>query len=66
MATTVATPDLITTGEAAARLGVTRMTVTRWCDVGMLRHVRLPGGARRVDPEDVAKLAATLRIPSRT
>jgi excisionase family DNA binding protein len=52
--------DLITTGQAAERLGVSPQTIRRWADDGSLPSVRTPGGQRRFSPVTVAAL---LRIP---
>ncbi len=41
----------LTTGEVAERLGVHERTVRRYISLGLLRHVRLPGGHYRV-PEN--------------
>lgn len=49
-------PALMTLTAAAARLGVSRSTATRWADTGRLRTV---GGrkARRVPRDAIAELA---------
>lgn len=44
----------LTTGQAAAEIGVHRETIVRWIDQGLLPAVRTPGGRRLVDPKDVA------------
>lgn len=50
------TPDqaLITTGEAAKRLGVTSNTLRRWALLKSIPHVRMPSGRLRFRPSDVA------------
>ncbi len=47
---------LITTREAAARLGVGTTTIKRWSDEGVLACVRTAGGHRRYREEDVATM----------
>lgn len=37
---------LLTTAEAAARLGVTSQTITRWLNRGILEGIALPIGSR--------------------
>jgi len=49
----VTQPDLLTTGQAAKRLGVSDETVRRWADDRRLRHVRLPSGQLRFRPSDL-------------
>ena len=39
--------------EAAILLGVCRATVRRYCDEGLLRHIRTDGGQRRFYYKDV-------------
>lgn len=40
-------PEYLTTGEAAAVLGVSDETLRRWADDRKVRHVRLPSGQLR-------------------
>lgn len=40
--------SIMTTGEAARMVGVSRSTVRRWIRLGLLPAVRLPGGHFRV------------------
>ncbi|CAN5234133.1 hypothetical protein BH24CHL7_BH24CHL7_14650 [soil metagenome] len=49
-------PALLTLTGAAAALGVSRSTVTRWADDGRLRTIGGPK-ARRVPRAEVARLA---------
>lgn len=44
---------LLTPKEAAAELGVSAKTITRWCREGKLAHIRTPGGHRRILKADV-------------
>ena len=46
--------DLITSTEAARRLGVAVSTIKRWADDGTLPCVRTAGGHRRFRPADLA------------
>ena len=43
---------LLTTGQAALYCGVSRMTVVRWIDQGLLKSLVTPGGQHRVRLED--------------
>ena len=47
---------LLTTREAAARLGVGTTTIKRWSDEGVLHCVRTAGGHRRYRQSDVLAL----------
>jgi excisionase family DNA binding protein len=49
-------PALISTGEAASRLGVDRRTVTNWCESGKLTAQRTPGGHWRIPESALDKL----------
>jgi MerR family transcriptional regulator, light-induced transcriptional regulator len=49
---------LLSTAEAARRLGVTTTTIKRWADDGRLPHMRTAGGHRRFRSEDVRSLSA--------
>jgi MerR family transcriptional regulator, light-induced transcriptional regulator len=53
--------SLLTTGEAAERLGVTVSTVKRWVDAGEVRAERTVGGHRRIPESEVERLAAAVR-----
>lgn len=45
----------MTTAEVAAVLGVSSMSIVRWCDDGKgPEHHRTPGGQRRFEPAAVA------------
>lgn len=50
--------DVITAGAAAEILGVSRESVRRYADAGLLPHHRTPGGTRRFRRSDVEALAA--------
>ena len=44
---TIGTDELLTSAEAASRLGVAVSTLKRWADHGRIEHVRTVGGHRR-------------------
>ena len=48
--------EMITTGEAARRVGVDESTIRRWTNTGRLRFSRTPGGDRRIDTVDLMAL----------
>jgi excisionase family DNA binding protein len=50
--------DLLTTGQAAARLGVDVKTLRRWERKGAITSVRTPGNHRRFRAADVDQLLA--------
>lgn len=41
--------EYITPGQAADLLGVTRDTIRRYVDTGLLEGIKTPGGQRRID-----------------
>ncbi len=52
---------LLTTAEAAERLGVTVMTISRWVRLGILVPAFVPptrNGGRAFYPDDIERLAA--------
>lgn len=63
MATTLAQPDLMTMGEAAASLGVHRNTLRRWIASGRVPAYRVGPRLVRLHPADLARLAAPV-LPS--
>lgn len=48
---------LLSTAETAARLGVTKQTVSRWINEGSLAHARV-GGRYRIPASEVDRLLA--------
>lgn len=55
---------LLTTGEAASRLGVTPKTIARWAKMGKIRAVFLPSGRIKIPEDEVEKILKELD-PSR-
>lgn len=53
--------SLLTAGEAAARLGVSPITIQRWVDAGALRAKRTAGGHRRIPMSEIRKRLTALR-----
>jgi excisionase family DNA binding protein len=47
----------VTTGEAAEILGVSRSTIVRYVEAGILPARKLPGGHLRIRREDVERLS---------
>ena len=43
-------------GEAADLLGVTRDTIRRYVDSGLLEGIKTPGGQRRIDRQSVEQI----------
>lgn len=48
--------DLLTSGQAAAIVGVTDETIRRWAEDGKVRHMRLPSGRFRFRRSDIEAL----------
>jgi len=48
--------DMLTTAQAADRLGVSIQTVKSWCDAGLLRTWKTAGGHRRIDAAGIEHL----------
>jgi excisionase family DNA binding protein len=53
-------PALLTTPEAAAQLGVSRRTIEREIEAGVLAYVNVRG-AKRITPDDLAEYIARNR-----
>jgi excisionase family DNA binding protein len=47
---------LLTTRDVADILEVTDETIRRWAAEGRIRHVRLPSGQIRFEPDDIADI----------
>lgn len=45
--------NYILPGEAAELLGVTRDTIRRYVDSGLLEGIKTPGGQRRIDRDSI-------------
>jgi excisionase family DNA binding protein len=52
--------QLLSTPEAAKRLGVAEVTIRRWAKAGHIRHVITPGGRMRFDPADLDAASITV------
>lgn len=48
--------DYILPGEAADLLGVTRDTIRRYVDQGLLEGIKTPGGQRRIDRHSIQQI----------
>ena len=55
--------DLVSTGEAARRLGVTPATIQRWVDAGVVSATRTHGGHRRIPLSEVRRAIAARHTP---
>lgn len=53
--------ELLTTGQAAARMGVSVDTIRAYLDRGLLSGITLPSGHRRIDAQQVDDLAVRRR-----
>lgn len=59
--------DLLGVGAAARLAGVGPDTIRRWCDAGLLPHVRTPGGQRRIEIDAIRAMHSARRTrPSRS
>jgi len=58
-------PDLYTTHQAAEILGVTPITVIRWIEKGALTCLKTLGGHRRIQREELERLAREHNTPLR-
>jgi excisionase family DNA binding protein len=45
--------EYVLPGEAAEMLGVTRDTIRRYVDTGLLDGIKTPGGQRRIDRDSI-------------
>lgn len=48
--------DYILPGEAADLLGVTRDTIRRYVDQGLITGIKTPGGQRRIDRQSIQQI----------
>ena len=55
--------DLVSTGEAARRLGVSPATIQRWVDAGVVSATRTHGGHRRIPLSEVRRAIAANHTP---
>jgi excisionase family DNA binding protein len=54
----------VTSGEAAEIMGVSRSTIKRYVEAGLLPYRRLPSGHLRIKRADVERLAGKEEGPS--
>jgi excisionase family DNA binding protein len=56
---------MLTTPEAAARLGVSENTLRNWSDQGRVPAIRRPGGGgyRRYDPTVIERVRREMGLP---
>jgi len=59
-------PDYIKPGEAAQLLGVSRDTIRRYIDLGLLEGIKTPGGQRRIDRDSVQNVIDRRTVHSTT
>jgi excisionase family DNA binding protein len=52
----------VTTGDIALACGVSRPTVLRWIDKGLLKSYKLPLGHNRVPLEEFTRFKKTLEL----
>jgi len=52
---------MLSVAEAARRAGVSKTAIRNACDSGRLRSVRLRGGDRVIDPDDLERYASTVQ-----
>jgi DNA-binding transcriptional MerR regulator len=53
-------PKMLQIREAARTLGVDHKTLRRWCDRGLVPHIKLPSGYRRFTPEHIQAIRASM------
>jgi excisionase family DNA binding protein len=53
-------PRLLGVGDAATYLGVSRASLRKWSDQGLLRVYRTPGGQRRYSVADLDEFMRTM------
>jgi len=59
-------PEYIKPGEAAQLLGVSRDTIRRYIDLGLLEGIKTPGGQRRIDRDSVQDVIERRSVHSTT
>lgn len=50
------TTELVKVSEAAARLGVSRSTITRWAADGLIPCVQFPNGSYRIPVAEIDRI----------
>lgn len=66
MAGTIAAKNLLSTRDAAARVGVHERTLRRYIACGQIACRRLPGGHYRIAPEEIDAFLQSADAPART
>ena len=56
-------PDYITSGTVAKHCGVSKVTVLRWIENGILTAFKIPGGQNRIYKDDFRAFLAKYDIP---
>ena len=52
----------VTTGQAAKEFQVTRETVRRWADIGLIDVITTPGGHRRIATSEVHRMKVRMGL----
>jgi excisionase family DNA binding protein len=66
VAGTIAAKNLLSTRDAAARVGVHERTLRRYIACGQIACRRLPGGHYRIAPEEIDSFLRSADAPART
>ena len=56
-------PEYVTTGTVAKYCGVSKVTVLRWIENGILTAFKIPGGQNRIYKDDYFAFMAKYNIP---
>jgi len=56
-------PEYLTTGTVAKDCGVSKVTVLRWIDKGILSAFKIPGGQNRIHKDEFYAFMAKHDIP---
>lgn len=54
--------NMLTTSEAAERLGVSRSTVLNWCKAGFVQAVQYPSGQWRIATSEVERILTPAQL----
>ena len=52
--------EYVKTGDVARRFSVTKVTVLRWIEKGLLKASKLPGGHNRITKEELIRFEKSL------